>query len=89
MRSHVTSKVINGTDRSSPSKLGGMSAAEMPAQGPEFPTHHSLKLCILGKAFSGKKTQAKFISEKFGGKVTIFDMSEILREALAYVDPNA
>jgi len=24
----------------------------------DFPTHHSLKLCMLGKAYSGKKTQA-------------------------------
>jgi len=84
-RSHVTSKVNVTTDRSSPSKLG----LPVEESGPDFPTHHSLKVCIQGKAFSGKKTQAKFISDQFGGKVTIFDMSDILREALAYVDPNA
>tara|TARA_B110001450_G_C17653156_1_gene494122 strand:- start:1784 stop:1897 length:114 start_codon:yes stop_codon:yes gene_type:complete len=23
---------------------------------PDFPVHHTLKLCVLGKAYSGKKT---------------------------------
>ena len=57
---------------------------------PNFPTHHSIKICIQGKAFSGKKTQAKKIIEKLGAdKVTLFDMQEVLREALIMVDPSA
>ena len=56
---------------------------------PDFPAYHSLKLCLIGKAHSGKKTQAKMIVEKLGAeKVQIFDMGEIIREAIAYVDPN-
>jgi|TARA_B110000305_G_C19439727_1_gene641127 ABC-type polysaccharide/polyol phosphate transport system ATPase subunit len=27
----------------------------------DFPTYHSIKLCLIGKAHSGKKTQAKMI----------------------------
>lgn len=87
MKSHVTSKVNVTTDRSSPSKLR---ATTNPVENLHvFPTHHSIKVCIQGKAFSGKKTQAKMIIDHFGGKVTLFDMTEIVREALGYVDPNA
>mmetsp|Transcript_21955 Transcript_21955/g.34105 ORF Transcript_21955/g.34105 Transcript_21955/m.34105 type:complete len:154 (+) Transcript_21955:1947-2408(+) len=55
----------------------------------DFPTYHTLKLCILGKAFSGKNTQAQLLVQKLGAdKVTLFNMSEIIREALQYVDPS-
>jgi hypothetical protein len=44
---------------------------------------------VQGKAFSGKTTQAKKIIEKLGAeKVTLFDMQEIVREAIESVDPN-
>lgn len=68
------------------SKLG-KSEKPVASYKPEFPTYHSVKICVQGKAFSGKKTQAKLIAEQLGG-LTVFDMSEILREALAFVDPN-
>lgn len=56
---------------------------------PKFPTYHSIKLCLIGKAHSGKKTQAKMIVDNLGAeKVQIFDMGEIIREAVAYIDPN-
>lgn len=37
---------------------------------------------------SGKKTQSKLLAEKIGG-LKVFDMNEIIREALTYVDPSA
>lgn len=53
-----------------------------------FPSYHSLKVCILGKAYSGKKTQAQLLMEKVGAQnLTLFDMGEIIREALVYIDP--
>ena len=56
---------------------------------PDFPTYHPIKLCIVGKAFSGKKTQAQMIIDKFGAdKLTLFNMTDIVREALNYVDPS-
>ena len=56
---------------------------------PDFPTYHSIKMCIIGKAYSGKKTQAQMIIDKIGAdKVTLFNMNDIVREALLYVDPG-
>jgi len=55
----------------------------------DFPTYHTLKLCLLGRAFAGKTTQAQQLAQKLGHeKVTTFNMGEIIREALSYVDPN-
>ena len=52
----------------------------------DFPTYHAIKLCILGKAQSGKKTHAKMLQEKYPG-LELFVMNDILREALQYVNP--
>ena len=53
-----------------------------------FPSYHNLKLCVLGKAYSGKKTQAQLLVDKIGSQnVTLFDMGEMIREALVYIDP--
>lgn len=54
---------------------------------PDFPTHHALKLCMLGKAQSGKKTQSQQIIDEYG--LTSFNMADILKEAFNYVNPNA
>lgn len=56
---------------------------------PDFPAYHSLKLALLGGSFAGKKTIAACMKQKMGDSITSFNMNEILREALAYVDPNA
>ena len=56
----------------------------------DFPSYHPLKLCFLGKAMAGKRTSANYIAKKIGSeKVTIFDMNEVLREVLVYVDPSS
>jgi hypothetical protein len=48
-----------------------------------------LKLSILGRAFSGKKTIANKLAEQFGSdKITIFRMDSIICEALDYIAPK-
>jgi len=53
----------------------------------DFPNYHTLKLCVIGRAFSGKKTQVQLINEKLGGKLTEFNMMDVLREALNFAKP--
>ena len=53
----------------------------------DIPNYHTLKLCLIGKAYSGKKTQAQMLHEKYGDKLTFFNMAEVLREALNFVNP--
>ena len=55
-----------------------------------MPNDLPLKLAILGKAFSGKKTIAKQLQEKYGGEknIKIFNMDEIIKEALDYITPK-
>lgn len=55
----------------------------------DFPSYHQLKLCIQGREGSGKGTMGQDLARKLGEKVKVFDMGEIVREALHYVDPNA
>jgi hypothetical protein len=43
----------------------------------------------LGKSYSGKKTHAQMLMDKVGAShVNIFDMGELIREALVYIDPG-
>jgi len=55
-----------------------------------IPTELSIKLAILGRAFSGKKTIAHSLAEKFGGEknIKVFSMDEIIKEALDYITPK-
>lgn len=49
----------------------------------------SLKLCIVGRAFSGKKTIAKMIQEKYGANnIKLFLMDEMIREVVDCVTPK-
>lgn len=54
------------------------------------PNNLSLKLAILGRAFSGKKTIAKQLQEKYGGEknIKVFNMDEVIKEALDYITPK-
>jgi hypothetical protein len=72
------------TDRSSAMRMAGADDKVFKA---DFPTYHPIKICLIGKASSGKKTQAQLIIEKFGAdKITLFNMNDIVREAFNYVD---
>ena len=55
-----------------------------------FSSQLPIKLAILGRAFSGKKTIASSIQEKFGGEknIKLFNMDEIIKEALDYITPK-
>ena len=68
------------------SQLSVKSALVAPAG---IPSGLHIKLSILGRAFSGKRTIAKQIQEKVGDKsITIFSMDDIIQEALEYVAPK-
>lgn len=43
---------------------------------PRTPNHLQLKLCMIGYPFSGKKTQAKLIKEKYG--IDVYDMGSLV-----------
>jgi hypothetical protein len=55
-----------------------------------IPDWLNLKLAILGRAFSGKKTVAKQLQEQYGGQanIRIFNMDEVIMEALEYITPK-
>lgn len=53
-----------------------------------MPAGLNFKMAMLGSAFSGKKTLAKQLAEKLGGDIKIFNMDEILKEALDYINPK-
>lgn len=49
-------------------------APQQPAHVTDFPSYHPLKLCVIGRAYSGKSTQASVMLKALGDKVTLFDM---------------
>ena len=55
-----------------------------------IPSDLPIKLAILGRAFSGKKTIASMLVEKYGGEknIRVFNMDEIIKEALDYITPK-
>ena len=55
-----------------------------------IPSELPLKLAVLGRAFSGKKTIARQLQEKYGGdkNIKLFNMDEIIKEALDYITPK-
>jgi len=55
-----------------------------------IPSDLPLKLAILGRPFSGKKTISNMLVEKFGGEknIKVFNMDEIIKEALDYITPK-
>jgi hypothetical protein len=53
-----------------------------------IPDWHTFKLCLMGKAFSGKKTTAQMIKEHLGDQINLFVMEDIIREAFNYVNPE-
>lgn len=43
---------------------------------------------MLGSAFSGKKTIAKQLQENLGADVVIFNINDIIKEAIDYISPK-
>ena len=55
----------------------------------ELSSELSIKMAILGRTMSGKKTIAKQIQEKYGqDNIKIFSMDTIIGEALEYITPK-
>jgi len=54
----------------------------------KVPLGLSLKLAILGRASSGKKTIATQLVEKFGSDLKVFCMDKMIRECIEYANPK-
>ena len=50
------------------------------------PDFLNLKLCLVGYAFAGKKTQARKLKEEYG--LEVFYLNDLVQEALAFYDPH-
>ena len=48
----------------------------------------SIKLSLLGRAFSGRKTVAKQMQDVLGQDVAILHIDEIIKEAIEYISPK-
>lgn len=53
-----------------------------------IPHYLPVKMCLLGKSMSGKRTIAKQIQDQYQGKIKIFKMEDIVKEALDYINPK-
>jgi hypothetical protein len=51
---------------------------------PKVPNHLSLKVCVVGRAFSGKKTQSEKLKKEFG--LNLYSMEDLVHEALEICD---
>ena len=55
----------------------------------QIPSQLPIKVAILGRAFSGKKTVAAQLVAKYGDQnLKLFNMNEIIKEALDYIPPK-
>jgi len=50
------------------------------------PDFLNLKLCLVGYAFAGKKTQARKLKEEYG--LEVFYLNDLVQEALAFYDSH-
>lgn len=49
---------------------------------PKMPHFLNLKLCLVGYAFAGKKTQAKKLQEEYG--LEVFYINELVQKAIEF-----
>jgi len=54
---------------------------------PKVPNYHSLKLCFVGYAFSGKKTQAARLKEAMPD-LHVYQLHELVSEAVAFYESH-
>jgi len=73
---------------SSDSSIDSAGKEENKRKGKDYPDFVPLKLCFLGRIFSGKRTAAQKLKEKLGGNVKVFRMQEVIKEALDYINPK-
>ncbi|KFH14728.1 hypothetical protein TGMAS_239475A, partial [Toxoplasma gondii MAS] len=60
---------------------------EAPVQPPEEVPRNALKIVITGKPFSGKKTLAKRLGQRF--RLNVFSLEDVLKESLEGIDSGA
>nr|PIM05647.1 hypothetical protein TGCOUG_239475A [Toxoplasma gondii COUG] len=60
---------------------------EAPVQPPEEVPRNALKIVITGKPFSGKKTLAKRLGQRF--RLHVFSLEDVLKESLEGIDSGA
>jgi hypothetical protein len=53
---------------------------------PQMPQYLNLKLCFIGYAFAGKKTQAKMLQDSYG--LQTYQMSDLVSEAVNFYESN-
>lgn len=53
-----------------------------------LPHYLTLKLCILGRSFGGKRTSAKLLNEVYKNKLKVFRMEDMIKEVIDYVSPK-
>lgn len=51
-----------------------------------MPQYLNLKLCFIGYAFSGKKTQAQKLKEEYG--LDIYYLNDLVDQALKFYESN-
>ncbi|KEP61823.1 UNVERIFIED_CONTAM: hypothetical protein HHA_239475 [Hammondia hammondi] len=61
--------------------------SEAPLQPPEEIPRNALKIVITGKPFSGKKTLAKKLGQRF--RLHVFSLEDVLKESLEGIDRGA
>ena len=54
---------------------------------PKVPEYLDLKLCFVGYAFAGKKTQAERLKEKYEN-LDIYHLNDIVSQALTFYESN-
>ena len=53
---------------------------------PKVPNHLPLKLCVMGRGFSGKSTQAEKLASDYG--LRVYQMNQLIEEALNVAEQN-
>ena len=66
----------------------GNQSPDFDVQSSPLPLDLNFKLSITGSAFSGKKTVAKQLQEILGTDVIIFNINDIVKEAIDYINPK-
>lgn len=62
-------------------------AAREKQKRPKVPNYLNLKLCFVGYAFAGKKTQALKLKETFPD-LNIYQLNDLVSEAIAFYESH-
>lgn len=54
---------------------------------PRVPAYLNLKLCFIGYAFAGKKTQAQRLAQRFPD-INLYQLNDLVNEAVAFYESH-